>query len=395
MGKLTVKKVEALTEPGRYSDNDGSGFHLRVDTQGRKYWILRVADQSGKRRDINIGSARTMTLSAAREKARQKREEFENTGAVTAEKPTFAKAAKLAHESRTVGYRNPKHVVQWLSTLETHANPVMGEKPIDQVTRADVVEVLTPIWLKTPETARRVLQRIDRVMRWAVGNNHCDKRIDMDLVRDALPRQPKRRLSVRRMPSVPWKDAPAFWSSIAMSHSSPEIRLALSLQILTAVRPGNVRLAKREQFDLSAGVWSIPGEEMKAGEMHEVPLSAEAVKIVRAAMQMHNHQLLFTVNGDPISVDTLRMMMRRMGRSETPHGFRSTFKEWARASGYNDELSELALAHTDPNDVRAAYARDALREERRPMMNAWADFLAATPPTPAAPEQEPASAGHA
>lgn len=391
MGKLTVKKVEALTAAGRYSDGDGSGFHLRIDQQGRKYYILRLIGGAGKRRDVNIGSAKQMTLSAAREKARQRRDEVAESGSAV-ETPDFEKAAKLAHAARTAGYRNPKHVVQWLSTLETHAYPKIGSKRIDEVTRADVVDVLMPIWLSTPETARRVLQRIDRVMRWAVGNNHREKRIDMDLVRDALPRQPKRRATVRRMPSVPWQEVTEFWFSIALSPSAPEIRLALSFLILTASRPGNVRLAKRDQFDLEAATWSIPGAEMKTGEPHRVPLSAEAVRIVRTAMAMHNHQVVFTMAGRELSIDTMRMMMRRMGNTETPHGFRSTFKEWARASGWEDELSELALAHLDSNEVRAAYARDDRLEARRPMMQAWAAYLAGKQPTPAATAPEQASA---
>lgn len=395
MGKLTVKKVESLKEPGRYSDGDGSGFHLHIDSKGRKYWILRVVGAAGKRQDINIGSAARMSLSAAREKARTTRDQLAETGEVKAEMPTFAEAARLAHASWTAGYSNAKHIVQWLSTLETHANPLIGKKPIDQITRADVVDVLMPIWLDTPETARRILQRIDRVMRWAVGKEHRRDTIDMALVRDALPRQPKRRLTVRHMPSVPWKEAPAFWATIPHSHSGPEIRLALSLQILTASRPGNVRLAKRSQFDLAAAVWTIPGAEMKTGEPHQVPLSAEAVALVRSVLSLHHHDLLFTVHGDPISVDTLRMMMRRMGRTETPHGFRSTFKEWARASGYADELSELALAHVDENDTRAAYARDLLVEERRPMMQAWAQYLATGPQSPSSTEPSPESVVHA
>ena len=155
------------------------------------------------------------------------------------------------------------------------------------------------------------------------------------------------------MPSVPWKEVPEFWSALAFSHSAPEVRAALSFQILTASRPGNVRIAKRGQIDLDKRAWTIPGAEMKTGDDHTDALSSEVIAIARA-MAMHNHDLLFTVGGERLSPDTLRMTMRRMGRTETPHGFRSTFKEWAHANGYNDELSELALAHQDLNEVRAA-----------------------------------------
>lgn len=382
MGKLTTRGVDALKEPGRYSDGDGSGFHLRIDAQGRKYWVLRVNDASGKRRDVSIGSAKRMTLSAARENARRVRDRIAQGDGAAVVTPTFREAARLAHEARTAGYRNDKHVAQWLSTLERHAFPAIGDKPVSDITRADAVQVLSPIWLATPETARRVLQRLDRVMRWAVGHNHRDERIDMSLVRDALPKQKGKRAAVRRMPAVPWREAPEFWRSIQMSTSAPQVRLALMLLMLTAVRPGNVRLAKRSQMDLEAGVWVIPAEEMKAGERHRVPLSAEAVTIVRSAMALHDHDQLFTVGGEPLSLDTLRMMMRRMGRSETPHGFRSTFKDWSLQAGWSDHLSEAALAHQDPNEVRAAYARSDLLEERAPMMAAWASYLATPPQTP-------------
>ena len=374
MGKLTTKGIAALEMPGRYSDEDGTGFHLRVDSAGRKYFILRT-HVGGVRKDIAIGSAQRMTLSAAREKARRVREEIGSTGAPVAAMPTFAEAARLAHSARTAGFRNGKHVAQWLSTLETYAYPLIGYRPVDQVVRADVVQVLTPIWLSKRETASRVLQRIDRVMRWAVGNGHRADRIDMSLVRDALPQQQRRRSDVRRMPSVPWKEAPAFWAALPMSRSAPEIRAGLALLMLTAVRPGNIATAKRSQIDLEAAVWAIPGDEMKGGEPHRVALSPAAVRLLKTVMESHDNELLFAVADRPMSPDTLRMTMRRMNRTETPHGFRSTFKDWSRAQGWADHLSETALAHIDPNEVRAAYARSDMLEERRPMMEAWASYL--------------------
>jgi integrase len=253
----------------------------------------------------------------------------------------------------------------------------VGDRPVNQVERGHVVEILSPIWLSKRETADRTLQRIDRVMSWAVGNDYRNSRVDMALVRDALPRRGRRKRSeIRRMPAIQWIDAPAFYAAIPMSRSVVEVRMAMTFYLLTIPRPGNIYLAKRGQIDLEAAIWHIPGEEMKGGEVHRIPLTPAALDIARAIMAMHDHELLFTVSGKPMSPDTLRMMMRRMGRTEVPHGFRSTFKDWARASGYPDDLSEMALAHADPNEVRAAYARDDLLEERRPMMLAWSEYLA-------------------
>lgn len=374
MGKLTARKVETLTDPGRYSDDDGSGFHLRITADGGKYYVLR-ATVDGQRKDISLGSAKRITLALARDKARRLREEIEANGAVAHRIPTFAEAVVSAHGARTAGFKNDKHVAQWKTTLETYAVPLIGDKLIDKVERADVVKILTPIWLTKPETAGRVLQRIDRVMRWAVGNDHRKDRIDMTLVRDALPPLKRRRSDIKRMASVGWEDAPAFWASIPLSRSAPEIRLGLSLLILTAVRPGNIATAHRDQFDLDRAIWTIPAAQMKTNEVLRVPLSPPATALVRAILAS-DADLLFAVRGEPISPDTLRMMMRRMGRAETPHGFRSTFKDWSRSAGWADHLSEAALGHADPNEVRAAYARSDLLEERRPMMAAWAAYLA-------------------
>lgn len=386
MGRLSVKKVESLTAPGRYSDDDGSGFHLRVTSDGGKYYVLRTA-VDGKRKDISIGSAKRITLSAAREKAREIHETLSRTGKVARKVPTFAEAVISAHQARTSGFRNTKHVAQWRSTLETYANPIIGAKPVTDVGRGDIVEILEPIWLSKPETADRVLQRIDRVMRWAVGSGYRDERIDMGLVRDALAPKTRRRRDVRRMPAIPWEEAPSFWAEIPTSPSTPSVRLGLSLLILTAVRPGNIATAKRGQFDLAKAIWTIPGDEMKTGEPLRVALSPAAVDLVRATMVSHDDDLLFGVFGKPMSPDTLRMMMRRMDHAETPHGFRSTFKDWSRASGWADHLSEAALGHADPNAVRAAYARSDLLEERRPMMAAWAEYLAGKPHKPEATTQ--------
>lgn len=375
MARLTAKGVSALTEPGRYYDDTGIGFHLWIDGAKRRYWILRARMPDGSRKDISLGSASKISLAIARERARQRYEKIQ--GGEVADTPvlTFSEAAEQAHKARTVGYTNSKHIAQWITTLVTYANPVLGTKRIDQITTADVIAVLTPIWVEKPETARRVLQRIDRVMRWAIGNGYRKDRIDMVLVRDALPRVSKKRSGIKRMASVEWKEAPAFRAFIPLSSSAAEIRMALEFLMLTAVRPGNIRTARFDQMDIDQQVWVIPGGDMKVGDEFRVPLSTQAVTLIEQMRAIQTNDLVFAVHDRPLSPDTLRMLMRRLGRAETPHGFRSTFKEWARAHNWADHLSEAALAHQDPNEVRAAYARSDLLEKRRPMMQAWADFL--------------------
>ena len=375
MGKLTVKYVESLKEPGRYSDEDGTGFHLWIDSAGRKYWILRARMPDGARKDISLGSVSKLSLAGARGKARQRYAKIRGGDVAPTEVPTFSEAAEQAHKARTVGYRNAKHVNQWISTLQTYASPIVGAKRIDEVTTADVIAVLSPIWAEKPETARRVLQRIDRVMRWAVGNGHRKDRIDMVLVRDLLPRVVRKRSSIKRMASVDWREAPAFWANVTLSSSSPVVRMALQFLMLTAVRPGNIRTARFDQMDLENKTWTVPGDDMKVGEEFRVALSSQAVGLIQQMRSIQAGDQVFSVNDSSMSPDTLRMAVRRLGRTETPHGFRSTFKEWAMAHDWADHLSEAALAHQDPNEVRAAYARSDLLDERRPMMQKWGDYL--------------------
>jgi len=366
VGKLTVKAVAALKDPGRYSDGDG--LHLRIVPSGQRYWVLRI-QQDGKRRDINLGSFPAMSLSTARAVAHKAREAGgKNRHAV----PTFSEAAREAHKARTTGLKNDKHVAQWLTTLETYAIPVIGDMRIDEVERGDVHRVLEPIWMKIPETARRVLQRIDRVIRWAIGKGYRDDAIDMRLVRDALPRHSRRQ--VKHMASVPWQEVPAFHTAFSHSAATPQVRAALHWLILTASRPGNVRNLKWTQIDQDAMVWVVPADEMKMGIEHHVPLSPEAISLLQAGTTQSEY-VFGTGVGKAMSLDTMRMAMRRMGYRETPHGFRTSFKAWSLANGWADHLSEAALAHADPNEVRAAYARENLLEERRPMMLAWAKFV--------------------
>ncbi|MFA7440365.1 MAG: integrase arm-type DNA-binding domain-containing protein [Sphingomonadaceae bacterium] len=374
MGKLTVKRITALSEPGRYSDGDG--LHLRIDSAGRRYWVLRV--QGKKARDVNIGPAARITLAQARERARAIREAvLDGTYDARPDRPavTFEEAALTVHGMRAGAWRNAKHGQQWIQTLRTHAFPTLGGKSVADIERADIVEALTPIWLATPETARRVLQRIDVVLRWAVGMGHRQAVVDMRLVRGALPRQKSARRN--HLPALPWAEVPAFYASLDYSRASPQVRAALRWHILTAARPGNTNALRWDQVDFARAVWTIAADEMKMQVPHRVPLPPVAMALLAGLRQYGEGVYVFALPGDdkPLSGDTLRMAMRRMGLDATPHGFRSSFKDWSLSTGWPDHMSEIALAHSDKDEVRAAYARSDLLDERRAMMTAWADFV--------------------
>ena len=373
MGTLTVRSVAALKEPGRYSDGDG--LHLRILADGRRYWVLRV-QIDGRRRDINIGRADRIGLAAARELSRKERDQLKAGGKVERRRDmTFARAAVEVHTARTKGWKGgatATHARNWLTTLETYAVPVIGDLSLADIERHHIIQILAPIWIDKEETARRVMQRLDAVMRWAVASGYRRDRIDMAVIRDGLPRQRK---AVRHMAAVSADDIPDFYRAINDSPSAPAIRYALRWMALTIPRPGNVVRATWEQIDMAAAVWSIPGEQMKMSRPHTIPLSAPALELLDTIRPIDASGLIFTAWGDQMSPDTMRMAMRRMGRSETPHGLRSSFKEWSLSAGYPDYLSEKALAHVDKDKVRAAYARSDLLEERRPMMDAWAKFV--------------------
>ena len=360
MGKLTVKGVEALTEPGRYSDGDG--LHLRIDSQRRRYWVLRV-QVDGQRKDVNLGPARRLTLAKARAAAADVRGKISDGSplarASKVEAPTFEEAARKVYAARASGWRNAKHGHQWIKTLETYAFPLIGTVRVNALSRGDVSKVLSPIWLEKPETARRVMQRLDTVIRWAAGNNYRESAVDMKIVREGLPKQ---KAGGRHMPAMDWRAVPGFYRSVDTSTADPLTRAALKWLVLNVPRPGNVALMRLEQVDADAAIWAVPASEMKMERPHRFPLAPASVQLLATVSGIAGRPYLFGVGRDRMSADTLRMAMRRMGTDATPHGFRSSFKDWSLANGYEDHLSEAQLAHADKDKVRAAYARGDLLE---------------------------------
>ena len=379
MGNLTATAVKAASEPGRYGDGDG--LFLLVGKRGGKSWMVRV-QKNGRRRDIGLGSASKVPLKLARERAGAVREQIEAGIDPVAERqkaagiPSFRKAAEQVHAEHKSGWKNAKHKAQWLSTLENYAFPAFGDRSVADVDAPVVRDALAATWLEKPETARRLRQRIRTVIDWAVAKGYRDGALAMPVIDKALPKQ---RAKARHHAAVPYSGLPAFMGELRQTESMG--RMALEAAILTAARSGEVRLATWGELDLDAATWTIPGERMKAGREHVVPLSPPAVALFER-MKAHRGDdtdaaLVFPglKRGKPLSDMTLTKAMRDMGRTETPHGFRSTFRDWvAEQTTWPADLAEAALAHVVSDKTIAAYQRGSMLEKRRELMTAWADY---------------------
>ncbi len=293
--------------------------------------------------------------------------------------PTFKDAAKTVHRQRINGWSNGKHRTQWINTLRDHAFPFIGNKPVSEISTADVLTVLTPIWLTKHETAKRVRQRIRAVLEWAAVAGYREGVNPVDTVTSALPRPPRQE---RHHEAVPYEDVPRFIQTIRQSPSSEVVRLAFEFLILTAARTGEVIGARWSEIDIKNDIWIIPVTRMRKGipREHRVPLTPRCLEVLQCARDLYpNGELIFPGRrGKPISNMAMAMLMRRLGRSETVHGFRSSFRDWAaETTNHPREVCEAALAHLVESKVERAYRRTDLFEKRRQLMEAWEQFVSA------------------
>lgn len=387
MGNLTALEVKAATKPGRYSD--GRGLMLFVKPSGARSWVLRV-QQDGKRRDFGLGPLTEVGLSAAREKAEEMRRQVRNgvdPVAVKQEKlapepatPTFAEAARRMFEEHKSTWRNVKHRAQWISSLEAYAFPKLGPVVVGDIDGPMVRDVLLPIWLSKPETARRVRQRIGAVLDWSHANGFRPAEAPMRSISRGLPRQPKQD---RHFAAMPYEEVPALMKNLSISDSVG--RLALQFTILTAARSGETRGATWGEIDLEARTWTLAAGRMKAGKAHVVPLSSGALAVLERAgsslfMREHGRLLFPGLRDKPLSDMTIAKALKAAGRPEfTVHGFRSSFRDWAaERTNTPGDVVEAALAHTIANRVEAAYRRTNYLDKRRVLMEAWSTFLMAS-----------------
>lgn len=375
---LTAQFVRTVKEPGKYFD--GHGLYLLVRPNGSRFWLQRIVIR-GKRTELGLGSASLVTLAKARDKAIENRRLAREGGDPLQAKHsaqevlTFAEAARKVHEMHKPTWRNEKHAAQFLSTLETYAFPRMGKLKVSDVSPADVLAVLMPIWTEKNETARRVRQRIGTVLKWAVAQGWRTDNPAQDIQQALAKVTPAK--SQRK--AMPYTEVHGCIETVKASEATAATKLAIEFLVLTASRSGEVREARWEEIDLDAALWEIPASRMKAKRAHRVPLSPRAVAILREAEALGGQEgFLFpgTKPGKPLSDATLRKLIRELGFDVDIHGFRTSFRTWAQErTNFPREVAEAAMAHTLGDKAEQAYARSDLFEKRRKLMATWANHV--------------------
>lgn len=396
-----ARKLKPTDKP--ICDASVRGLYLMPSTAvGSGKWIFRyTSPETRKRRDMGLGSYPAVSIKSAREiawSARQvvgtgkdpleERKREEKQKRILSEMPTFESAARIVHQQISPGFRNQKHINQWINTLIEYVFPIIGRKKVDEVTVANFADCLRPIWLEKPETASRVKQRCDKVMQWCAAHGFIVAS-PVGVVDQLLPQQPSKRHRVDHHPAVPWRSLPDVYSRKIAQGKVSDIKLMLEVLILTAARSGEVRLMTWGEIDFEKEIWTISASRMKAKVAHRVPLTSRVIEILRFKQQnaFTNSSLVFSSRkGTPYSDMALTKFLRdQQVESDTPnriataHGFRSTFRDWASENGYPRDVAERALAHRISNTTEAAYHRTDLLDKRRGMMAAWENYAMKSP----------------
>ena len=396
--ELSALEVGRLTATGHHAVGGVAGLYLYVVDSGARSWVLRTMVGS-KRRHMGLGGFPEVSLAKAREKARTAKEQIDqgidpiaqrvavasSLKAQQATEITFEEAAQAYIDAHGDSWKNPKHRAQWGSTLQTYAYPHFGKLLVKDIAQEHVLKALEPIWKQKTETATRLRGRIESVLdlaavrKYRAGDNPARWKGHLDKLLPA----PSKIQKVEHHRALPAAQMTTFISDLRTREGIAA--RALEFAVLCAARSGEVRGARWSEIDMVAGVWVVPAQRMKAGKEHRVPLSIQAMALLKALPRATESALVFDTNqGKPLSDMALTSVLRRMKVDAVPHGFRSTFRDWAgEMTNHPREIAEQALAHALENKVEAAYRRGDALEKRRAMMQDWADFCypkVATPP---------------
>lgn len=398
--RLSAAEVRTKTDPGHYSD--GGGLYLQVSQFDTKSWVFKFT-VNGRTRGMGLGPIHTLTLAEARTKAADLRKvvsegldpiEERNAARLkvatnAAKSITFNDAVDKYLAKKDGEFRNDKHRKQWRSTLDTYAAPILGKMNVAHITMQDVLRVLEPIWSEKTETASRLRGRVEAVLSWAtvVGARTGDNPARWaGNLKELLPK-PSAVAEKDNQPALSLEGLPGWFCELRKREGMSA--RALEYLTLCASRSGEVRGATWGEIDMDAGLWIIPATRMKAKREHRVPLTPNALALLRALPRVDGSDHVFpAARGGALSDMSLSAVMRRMQEAETaegrkgwldprsgrpavPHGLRSTFRDWAAETGVARDMAEIALAHTVGSDIERAYRRSDMLERRRALMAAW------------------------
>ncbi len=381
--KLDFQTVKNLKIPGRYTDALIKGLHIWVKPNSAKYWIFRFTHQ-GKQHNISLGAFPTLSIADARIKAQQARDQLDKgTNPMTAknaskelekaskiEKIRFKEFAQSCIKTKRSEWTNQKHGDQWESTLEQFAYPVIGDKPIDEITMEDILQILDPIWTTKTETASRLRGRLEWILASATTRKlrtGINPALWRGFLQTILP-APNKIKKVVHHKALPYHQVPEFIAHLREMDSMGA--LALEFTILNASRTGEVIGGLKTE--IHDDIWIIPANRMKAKKEHRVPLCSRALEILAIASVKDEGKYLFSRNGKMLSNMAMPMTLRRGKIDATVHGFRSSFRDWvSEETNHPSEVAEMALAHVIGSKVEAAYRRKDLLEKRRLLLNDW------------------------
>jgi integrase len=392
LNRLTSLRVTRAKRPGMYAD--GGSLYLRVAPGGSKQWIFRYTSRDGRMRDMSLGAVHTFSLAEARERATQarklradgidpldhKRAHQAARAAADAKRMTFGQCALGFIKDNEAEWGNAKHRYEWEATLNRYVYPTLGSLPIEVIDTPLVLKVIKPLWGRVPTTASRVLGRIHAVIGWATvhhyrsGDNPARWQGHLEHALPALGKVSK----VEHHAALPYAQVSAFMAKLRKDSSIGA--QCLEFIVLTACRLSEVLYAEWNEIDFDNRVWIVPASRMKANKEHRVPLSTSALAVLKAMQAVRHSDYVFpgARQGRPVGVVTpIRLAKEAAGADITVHGLRSTFRDWAaERTNFPREVAEMALAHTIPNAVEAAYRRGDLFDKRRKLMDAWAAYCA-------------------